>query len=111
MGEINRSPLVRELPSIGYGIHSRARPQSDRERVAVAARVGAGHERAGLPVADDSLAAAHDPGPVVDGVDLVAAPGKRRARLGGDTRLGVDQAVTVDARAWRFDRFRGAQAE
>src|SRR5436189_252257 len=89
-----------------------AGPRSTRPRGATAsAWAGAGHERAGLPVADDSLAAAHDPGPVIDGVDLVAAPRERRARIGGDARLGVDQAVAVDARAWRFDRFLDVHAE
>src|SRR3989475_9391574 len=44
------------------------------------------HQGARLAVTDDPLPAAHDPGPLVDHVDLVAPAPERRARVGGDAR-------------------------
>src|SRR5262245_59945281 len=78
--------------------------RSDGQSVAVAARVGAGHEGTRLGAARDALAAAHDPRPVVDDIDLVSACGQGLSRLGGHARLGVDEAVAVDAHARRLDR-------
>src|SRR5262245_46572611 len=71
--------------------------RSDRQRIAVATRVRAGHERAGLSIPHDALAAAHHPGPVVERVDLVSARLETRARLGSNSRLGVDQTVAIHA--------------
>ena len=73
----------------GRGMHAVRRAairRSDRERVAVAPRVGSALEGAGLRVAPDALAAADDPRPVLDHVDLVAA--RREALAHGSRECG-----------------------
>src|SRR5215467_11902839 len=64
---------------------SRARVRvSDGHGVAVAAWVGAGHQRAGFRITRDPLPAAHHPGPVVDHVDLVPTLSEALARRLGN---------------------------
>src|SRR5262245_29472296 len=57
----------------GQGEGARADRGSDGDGVAVAPGIGPALERARLGIAPDSLAAADDPGPVLDDVDLMAA--------------------------------------
>src|SRR5262245_18663012 len=83
----------------------------DRQGVPVATRISAGHEHSGFRVAGDSLAAADDPGPVVDRVDVVPAPGEPRARLYRYPRLRVDKTIAVHAHARRLDGLLDVHAE
>src|SRR5437879_13154234 len=85
--------------------------KSNREGVAVAARIGARHEGAGRRVAHEPLPASDDPRPIANLVHLVAARGQPGADLGGDARLRVDEAVAIDAHAWRLDRLLDVHAE
>src|SRR5215468_10582336 len=84
---------------------------SDRHCVAVAARICSAHQCAGFRIARDALPTAHDPGPVVDHVDLVAALHEAGPRGLGNARLGVQQAIAVDAHAWLLDGFLDVEAE
>src|SRR6185436_8981377 len=102
--EGNREGVVGDDASFGT-------PPSNGQGVAVAAGVGAGHQRAGLGVAGDALSAAHHPRPVVDHVDLVSAPSQLRARGLGDARLRVEEPVAVHADPGRLDRLLQVQAE
>src|SRR5215831_6913361 len=87
------------------------RPGLDRKGIPVATRIGARHEHPGFRVADDSLAAADDPGPVVDRVDLVPALGEPRARLGRDARLRIDEPIPIHAHPRRLDGLLDVHAE
>src|SRR5215470_17106090 len=83
----------------------------DRERVAVAPRVGTGHERPGFRVARDPLPASDDPRPVVDRVDVVSALREPGTRLRRDARLRVDQPIAIHAHPRRLDRLLDVHAE
>src|SRR4026209_1213789 len=83
--------------------NARPDPGLDGEGVAVAARIGAGHERAGLRVARDALPAPDHPRPVLDHVDPVSTPLERGPRLLGDARLGIHQPVAVHPHPRRLD--------
>src|SRR5215470_10016388 len=91
---------------------SRARVRvSDGQGVAVAAWVGAGHQRTGFRITRDTLSAAHHPGPVVDHVHLVPALSEALPRRLGNARLRVEEAVAVDTDARLLDGFLDVEAE
>src|SRR5262249_23468970 len=91
---------------------SRARVRvSDGHGVAVAAWVGAGHQRAGFRITRDALPAAHHPRPVVDHVHLVPTLSEAPSRRLGNARLRVEKAVAVDTDARLLDGFLDVEAK
>src|SRR3989454_11603503 len=103
---LSKPPSVRRAPAKPWRVS-----KSNRERVAVAARIGARHEGAGRGVAHEPLPASDDPRPIANLVHLVAARGQPGANLGGDARLRVDEAVAIDAPACPLDRLLDVDAE
>src|SRR5262249_33050986 len=85
---------------------SRARVRvSDGHGVAVAAWVGAGHQRSGFRITRDPLPAAHHPRPVIDHVHVVPTLSEALPRRLGNARLRVEKAVAVDTDARLLDGF------
>src|SRR5215831_3690086 len=98
----------------GSRAHSPSRASgrvSDGHGVAVAAWVGAGHQRAGFRITRDTLPAAHHPRPVVDHVHLVPTLSEALPRRLGNARLRVEKAVAVDTDARLLDGFLDVEAK
>src|SRR5262249_23752955 len=109
--ELRPSPQVGERGSRAHS-PSRARARvSDGHGVAVAAWVGAGHQRAGFRITRDALPAAHHPRPVVDHVHLVPTLSEALSRRLGNARLRVEKAVAVDTDARLLDGFLNVEAK
>src|SRR5215467_8958131 len=91
---------------------SRARVRvSDGHVVAVAAWVGAGHQRSGFRITRDPLPAAHHPRPVIDHVHVVPTLSEALPRRLGNARLRVEKAVAVGTDARLLDGFLDVEAE
>src|SRR5499427_3149355 len=84
---------------------------SDGHGVAVAAWVGAGHQRSGFRITRDTLPAAHHPRPVIDHVHVVPTLSEALPRRLGNARLRVEKAVAVDTDARLLDGFLDVEAE
>src|SRR5215469_4987437 len=84
---------------------------SDGHGVAVAAWVGAGHQRSGFRITRDPLPAAHHPRPVIDHVHVVPTLSEALPCRLGNARLRVEKAVAVDTDARLLDGFLDVEAE
>src|SRR6266852_1834033 len=80
-------------------------------RLAVAPRVGPGHQGARFRIAHDPLPAAHHPRPVVQHVDRVSPLLQPLARRLRNARLGIQQSVTVHPDARLLDGLLDIEAE